>query len=138
MNLITDRTKADVLLGKAKGQYTYEDLNRVESAVADLVALAKALDAPSLEIKTDWGMPGAFSSDSWPTVSQMERYLGNVNRLCTAVEVAAKLPISMEDLNWEGANQLERALLAVETRIYYIIEAFRYSGEIFAGEESGL
>ena len=138
MNLITDRTKADVLLGNEKGRYGIADLNRVEGAVAELLVLAKPLDINIEQVKTDWSLPGAFSTTEWPTVGQMRRYLGNVCRLCRAVEVMANLPASMEDLNWEGANQIERALLAVETRINHIIEVFRYSGEFFAGEENGL
>lgn len=138
MNLITDRTKADVLLGNEKGRYGIADLNRVEGAVAELLVLAKPLDINIEQVKTDWNLPGTFSATEWPTVGQMRRYLGNVSRLCRAVEVMANLPASMEDLNWEGANQIERALLAVEARINHIIEVFRYSGEFFAGEENGL
>ena len=42
MNLITDRTLEDVLLGTEKGHYGEADLNRVEYAVAELYELAKA------------------------------------------------------------------------------------------------
>lgn len=139
MNLVTDRTRADVLLGTEKGQYGIADLNRVEGAVAELSALAKALDIHyEPEVKTDWDLPGVFSSDRWPTQEQMTRYLSNVAGLCNAVEIAADLPVTMEHLNWEGANRIEQALNLVYTRIETILQAFQYSGEFFAGEESGL
>lgn len=139
MNLITDRTKADVLLGTEKGRYGIVDLNRVESAVAWLLSLAEKLDIhEKLDVKTDWSYPGVFSENAWPTVTQMKRYLHNVYQMCRAVEVTAKLPGSMDQLTWEGANQIEKALVAVEERIYNILQAFRYSGEFFAGEENGV
>lgn len=139
MKLITDREKADVLLKTPKGQYGPEDLNRVEGAVAELSALAKVLDirfAP--EIKTDWGLPGAFSANTWPTQQQMARYLGNVAGLCAAVEVSAGLPGTMENLSFQDANRIEAALEAVYMRIQRILQTFRYSGTFFAGEENRL
>lgn len=137
MELIIDRTREDVLLGTPKGAYGWEDLNRVEQAVAELTALAHTLDVSySAQTKTDWGIPGPFSASKWPTVQQMRRYLDNVNRLCAAMEVAAALPVSMEKLTWQGANQIEQALQAVYVRIQSIINNFQFSGELFAGEEN--
>ena len=139
MKLITDRTQADVLLGTEKGRYSVEDLNRVEQAVAELYVIAKGLDISGItQIKTDWTHYGAFAPDRWPTQSQMARYLGNIRCLCQAVEIAADLPRSMEDLTWDGANRIEATLLAAYTRVMGILQTFRYSGEIFAGEENVL
>ena len=137
MNLITDRTKSDVLLRTEKGLYGSVDLNRVETAVAELIALAKALDVNcDLKVKTDWGLPEEFSTESWSTKGQMERYLSNVNRLCQAMELEADIPSSMKHLTWEGANQIEQALELVYVRIQTILQVFQFSGEIFAGEEN--
>ena len=137
MNLVTDRTQSDVLLGTEKGRYGVTDLNRVEGAVAELSALAKALDVHyEPEVKTDWDLPGVFSASGWPTQKQMTRYLSNVWGLCEAVEVAAKIPTSMVRLSWEGANQIEQALTLVYARIQAILQTCRYSGELFAGEEN--
>lgn len=137
MEFVTDRTLADVQQGTAKGSYSYEDLNRVESAVKKLSRLAAALDVYYEPItKTDWAeRPGVFSADTWPTISQMQRYLQNVSDLCTAIEIKADLPRSMEDLDWQGANRIEEALQAVDIRVHSILQAFQYSGELFAGEE---
>ena len=139
MKLITDREKADVLLKTPKGQYGPEDLNRVEGAVAELSVLAEALDIHfDPEVKTDWGLPGAFSADAWPTQQQMARYLGNVAGLCAAVEVSAGLPGTMENLSFQDANRIEAALEAVYMRIQRVLQIFRYSGTFFAGEENRL
>lgn len=139
IQLITDRTQADVLLGTAKGSYGVADLNRVEQAVAELVTLARALDIrDDMDIKTDWTLPGGFSADQWPTRSQMQRYLDNVTELCRIVTVNAELPVSMNNLTFEGANQIERALEQVYDRVQKVLQIFQFSGEIFAGEENDL
>ena len=139
MEFVTDRTKMDVLLGTEKGCYGAADLNRVESAVKELLDLAKLLGIKKdFEVKTDWNFPSEFSASQWPTKMQMTRYLNNVHSLCDAVEVAAAIPTTMENLTWDGANQIEQALQATYERLQKIITNFRYSGEFFAGEEKYL
>lgn len=136
MKLITDRTEEDVLLGTAKGHYTYADLNRVERAVAELCALCPQLDLyPELTTKTDWGAPGKFSGDSWPTDVQMQRYLENVTALCDLFSIdSQKVPGSADELDWCGANSIEEALHLVYLRATAILNTFKYSGELYAGE----
>lgn len=137
MKLITDRTQADVLLGNEKGHYGHEDLNRVEKAVMQLCIYAEKLDVhPHLTIKTDWAAPGVFSPQSWPGESQMHRYLENVRRLCTAVGTDLALPQTMENLDWQGANQIEQALQAAHMRVQGVLQTYHYSGECYAGEEN--
>ena len=139
MEFITDRTKSDVLLGTEKGRYSVSDLNRVETAVAELSVLAKNLGVNrQFDVKTNWDLPGSFSAAAWPTKKQMARYLNNVQSLCEAVELSASLPLSMEHLTWDGANQIEVALSLVYERIQRVLKIFRYSGEFFAGEENYL
>lgn len=138
MELIYDRTEADVLLRNAKGQYNAEDLNRVEQAVGELILLATQLDMDiSLTVKTDWAIPGAFSASRWPTESQMQRYLCNVVALCDAFTLPhSGVPDTMRKLTWEGANAIEEALWSVHERIQGILQTYQYSGELFAGEET--
>lgn len=135
MNLITDRTEEDVLRGTEKGHYGYKDLNRVEKAVQELCVLASGLDIPQLTIKTDWGSPGDFTQDTWPTESQMARYIGNVHFLCDRFAVQAPLPANMQNLTVENANNIERALELVYNRIMGVLYSYKYSGELYAGEE---
>lgn len=139
MEFVFDRTKTDVLLGTEKGSYSAADLNRVESAVLELAELAKKLGVTKkFETKTDWELPDAFSPSQWPTKNQMNRYLSNVSYLCSAVSLKANLPVSMEKLTWEGANEIEQSLSLVYERIQWILKSIRYSGEIYSGEENGL
>ena len=136
MDLVTDRTEADVLLENEKGAYGYTDLNRVETAVQ-----AVAREFPSLGVglsiitKTDWGAPGDFSAASWPVESQMTRYLANVEAIRALFFISVKLPSSMADLTWQGANNIESVLQTAMERIEGIKQSYRYSGEVYAGEE---
>lgn len=137
MNLITDRTRSDVLLNTKKGRYEAADLNRVESAVRCAMFIAKdILPADfNLQTKTDWGAPGLFSASSWNVGYQMDRYLSNVKGLCEAVGIQADLPQSMRFLKANGANQIEKALELVRSKIGKSYKAYQYSGEVCAGEE---
>lgn len=136
MNLITDRTESDALLGNEKGTYSYTDLNRVEQAVSQIADHFQSLGfAQNLQTKTDWGLPGNFSVSSWPTESQMERYLRNISEIRKAFFIGTPAPNSMENLNWNGANNIEKVLETAFERISGIKQTYRYSGEIFAGEE---
>lgn len=135
--LIFDRTREDVLQGNEKGHYGEKDLNRVELAVEQLQGQARKLDVLlSLQTKTDWEFPNAFSGDRWPTKPQMARYLQNVMQLRDSCGVYAPLPTSMERLDWVGANQIEKALHLTWKRIESILQAYRFSGDLFAGEEN--
>lgn len=137
MNLITDRTRSDVLLNTEKGRYEAADLNRVEEAVGNLCLIARTkVPLALLATKADWDAPGLFSVSSWNTASQMDRYLTNVKRLCEVTGVQAELPESMRFLTTEGANQIEKALLLVQEHLSKNEKNFQYSGEIFAGEEN--
>lgn len=136
MDLIIDRTESDTLLGNEKGIYSFSDLNRVEAAVEEISALFPTLDIGlNLETKTDWELPRAFSVADWPVASQMQRYLGNVLLIKNVFGISIQLPSSMSRLTWEGANNIERVLQKAMTRASNTIQAFRYSGEIYSGEE---
>ena len=111
MDLVFDRTYADVLQGNEKGFYTEKDLNRVETAVQQLQQMAQQLGISiQLQTKTDWDFTAAYSAQNWPTKAQMDRYIYNVARLSRSCGVNAVLPESMDRLDWEGANQIESAL----------------------------
>lgn len=106
MEFITDRTGSDVLMGNERGYYGYQDLNRVESAVAYISASVGL----SLSTKTTWKLGDLiFRTD-------MDRYMQNlysVRDRCAQLDkqyIEKPLPGSMEDLTWEGANNIEKML----------------------------
>lgn len=128
MNFITDRTSAAV--------YGYEDLNRVETAVEVIGRECAALGIKYVPTtKTDWALPGNFTPRLWPVHSQMIRYLDNVTRINGLFFCAVPLPASMDRLTWVSANNIEKVLKIALERIDGIKKSYRYSGEIFAGEE---
>lgn len=176
VELITDRTQFHVdrlkaLLAKGylnfsasersewagdaqKGAYNHTDLNRVESAVAELASDLML----NLETKTNW--------TKWdiPTQMEMNRYLGNVRKIRVALGGAVEgtsgvlgdftlgtdtlggsvaratttegdtilppIPRTMSGLTYEDANNIERCL----TVAHELIESAPRCGEVFCGE----
>lgn len=126
LSLITDRTYAHVELLKklnkmpyksmtldeqnswmsgeaAKGAYNYTDLNRVESAVAEIAARMGL----NLTTKTDWTLADI------PDQTDMSRYLGNVVAIrdaCPGDTEFPTLPDNMSGLDYRGANNIEKVL----------------------------
>ena len=136
MKLVTDRTEMDALLGNEKGTYGYLDLNRVESCVAMISDLFSEMGiSAELPTKTNWGIPGQFSVADWPVETQMERYLRNIALIRTEMAISIPVPISMDKLTWISANNIEKILETAVIRIKGIKQSYRYSGEIYAGEE---
>lgn len=159
----TPEEQAEYCLGKSKGSYNASDLNRVEEATAFVrdaingiqgsldeyragkkVASDPAFNVPyspiaEIQAKTDW------DKQDIPKKSDMERYLQNVDAVTDPIEVEKSLPADMEDLTFQEANEIERALMLEyeagldleaekKTLIDKTEKAFIYSGEIFAGE----
>lgn len=136
MIFVTDRAESDVLLKNEKGRYDYTDLNRVEQDVQELMELANESGFSfDLKTKTDWARPGKFSPETWPTESQMQRYLQNIWTLCEEFAAESGLPETMQKLTWDAANAIEKSLKLTHDRIQAIIATWRYAGEIFAGDD---
>lgn len=134
-DLITDRTEADVIARNPKAFLGPDTLNRVESTVAELAELGKQLDIRlDLATRTNWGVPGAFP-DSFPTESEMARYLGNVRKIRDGFGLVAPLPVSMRRLTHMGANNIEKALALAYLRVERTVPNFIFCGDVFAGEE---
>lgn len=153
LNLITDRTQADVDLvaqlsaitwagmsdaqktswqSSLKGAYNASDLNRVGNAILYTAGrLEDAGYAVPVNPKIDW-----LESDI-PTESSMARYLADVEAIRSALTVPASVPgtpADMAGLTYEEANDIERILLAVDALITNMINAYLYSDEIVCGE----
>lgn len=151
--LITDRTEYDVAYvkalsekgldgmsdaekaewdGKMKGAYNASDLNRVGLAVDYLTSRLRsygilAETAP----KTDWAV------DDAPTISQMRKYLADVEALRSAIAVlptTPEVPTDMDGLTYTDANDIEQILLDIDTLLKNIAAGWIYSGEIYSGE----
>lgn len=153
LNLITDRTQADVDAVRAlaakgwaamtdaekaawtaglKGAYNAADLSRVGAAVAYVAGrLADAGYHAPVEPKQDWQMQDI------PTPAQMQRYLADISTIRAALAVmptTPEAPASMAGLTYTDANDIEQILLDVDALITKLISAYYYSGELIAGE----
>lgn len=153
LNLITDRTQADVdrvrqlaqkgfgnmtaaekteWLNGLKGAYNASDLNRVGAAVAYVAGRLKGYGyAVSVSPRQDWQV-----SDI-PTQESMTAYLADVAALRAALTVATdtpEVPEDMERLTWQEANDIEQILVDVDELLTRMAAAWFYSGELYAGE----
>ncbi len=145
--LITDRTNADVrraqylqslsyeLMTTAekaewssdlKGTYNCSDLNRVGRALNWLRDQLNTVCGLNIQLiaKTDW--------TDWdePTLTQMQTYQHQVQQIRDAIaypEGTANAP-SIQYLNFEDANNIERILQTCDQLITNIQFAFRYTG----------
>ena len=132
LELVTDRTRADVANQTDKGFYNASDLNRVGAAVEYIAGRFTALgyDCP-VTVKKDWLTIGA------PTQRQMETYRQNIVTLRGQIAVMASTPdapASMAGLDYIKANNIEQILLDLDALIDKIIKSWYFSGELYAGE----
>lgn len=154
LNLITDRTQADVsraktLLDKVKsvgienlnttelaeymaglkGCYTISDLNRVENAVKYLSDLLNSLGyTNTVNVKT-W-IDGEFF-----TPSQQTRYLNNLNILKNAYYISDTTPATPNTFNpYNKANDIEKILVDIEQIIINMTQNFIHCGVANCGQ----
>ena len=118
MSLITDRTWEDVQERNGKGYYTTRDLDRVERTVQTICDQLRLLGTDlQLAIKTDWKMEYCV-----PVRETMKRYLDNVRQIVQQLDLHAELPVSMEHLDWQGANQIELALQQAQEKLEKMLQ----------------
>lgn len=153
LNLITDRTRADVdrvkylaskgweamteqeraeWLTPMKGAYNAEDLNRVGTAVEYIAGrLAGYGYAVTVSPKTDWVVGDE------PDLAQLEACLADVRALRGAIAVMGSTPKTPEDmtgLTADEANHIEQILKDIDLLLTNMAAAWYDSGEIYAGE----
>lgn len=138
--LVTDRTKADVERYKAlrskkwenmtveeqaewsaglKGAYNPTiDLNRVQSAVEYLRSSLERYGYSSSIVP----LP-TWTDGDVPTPQQLVDYLANVRNIRDVLQVTSPLPDTMYPINYEGANQIEKALVDVEQTIERVVKS---------------
>lgn len=132
LNLITDRTQADVINGTEKGYYNASDLNRVGAAVEYLAGRFTTFGyAADVSPKKDW------TTDDIPRESDMVKYLAEVEQLRGLIPVLSttpETPDDMEKLTYTEANNIEQILKDLDFLITNMMQAWFYSGDLYAGE----
>lgn len=78
--------------------------------------------------------PYTWYESDIPTPEQMAQYLLNVSNMYSVFMANPQLPSDMSNLTFTGANQIEQALLAVNSFVSRIYASWFYSGEIYSGE----
>lgn len=135
--LIFDRTQADVDYAKEnqasaeflKGAYNYTDLNRVEEW-CEYVAnrLNEYNYFVDIVVKTNWTML------DFPTSADMERIRSNVEKMKKAYYSFKEVPDTLNKIDIDKANAIEKILSEIDYLINNMIEGFYYCNEIYAGE----
>ena len=155
LHLVTDRTLADVesvkklaeaiksgeateeqvqeyLTVHQKGAYTYEDLNRVESAVVYVSNRLKEFG-----YGTDIRPVETWSTENKPNKEDFDRYLWNIAQIRSAISVFKSTPAtpnSMVGFDVDKANALEQILVDVDQILNKIQAAWFFLGDLHAGE----
>lgn len=120
-------TQAEITeyLTDLKGSYNASDLNRVGTACAYLYDLITGYGYTVdnyVPLKTDWAMTDI------PTQAQMSDYIQTVAALKAMWSAAQTIPASMERINYQDANNIEKLLVEVNDIIRRVTAAFARSG----------
>ena len=153
MNLITDRTAADVeryltlrnkgfanltqaekteWLSPMKGAYNYTDLNRVEDAV---VYVAGRLRERGYRVDITAGK--TWTMTTLPTLSDMNAYLNNIKAIRSAfatLSTTPPAPSTIKGFTYKEANAIEQILIDVDQLLENMMSAWFFSGDLFSGE----
>lgn len=128
-NLIYDRTQLDIDNDTEKGQYTYTDLNRVESWCEYIANILNSYNYfVHIDVKTDWKESDYHYSED------LERIRQNVYTLKNAYYSFTQIPENLEYMTYEKANDIEKILYEINTLIENMISQFYYAGELYSGE----
>ena len=137
LDLVTDRTDADVRAENDKGIYQATDLNRVTEAMEYLNDILT-----SRGYKTGYKRVYIIATryvwveEDNPSTEQINAYLDNVRALRSAITVLPSTPRVPPNIsfNWDGANNIEQILLDIEQLLINMQTAWYYCGELYAGE----
>ena len=115
-----------------KGAYNASDLNRVGAAMEYISQrLADAGYGHVLNLKTDW-----TAADDNRT-GALDYYLKTIRQLRSwfvTWPTTPDTPPDLQNLTIEEANNIEKILMDLDDLISRMVQAYYYSGEIYAGE----
>lgn len=122
-----------IVMENGRGHYRHTDLNRVQAAIAALRARfgAAGYTLPAIAALSAW------AENDVPMRQRMDEYLRAVSAFAAAfppVQPGTDFPVSMDGLDWRGANAIEEFLHRIDVAEEAAESAWFYSGEVFAGE----
>lgn len=157
MEFVTDRQYSDIGQN-AKGSYNISDFSRVNANVENIVESVKTEiqnkmaekgiawdDVYKIPYNTEISivkMP-EYTYNSIPTAEELTNYLANVENLANNFGIQHNLPKTMENLNIDGANAIEKTLENVynvfneaKNNVFSKIDrtVWEYAGDFYEGE----
>ena len=160
MEFITDRQYSDIGQN-SKGSYNISDIQRVTNNAFEIKPLiANTIDEITayreqkgvasgtpynIPLNADFelfSMPN-YDYNSIPTAEELANYLTNVEKIANSVELSHNLPKTMENLNIDGANAIEKTLENgynkindVKSKLFSKIDrtVWEYMGDFYEGE----
>lgn len=129
----TEQEKADFESG-LKGAYKASDLNRVGTA---LITIRDRLRTHGIDVaakvREDYVLNEVLDKDT------MDAYIESANAVHDAVlNTAPHPPAGINDLDWEGANNIEKTIIAVDDVLESREVGWLYAdAELYAGDMGG-
>ena len=117
----------------AKGMYTHNDLNRVETTIENVAVQLRKLGyvVPEMTMKFDWTYEDTITKDD------IDRYFSNIETLRSVRGVfpsTPKTPSTRENFNYSKANDIEKILYDIARIVENQEKSWYYTGEIISGE----
>lgn len=126
----TEQEKADFESG-LKGSYKASDLNRVGTALITIRDRLRThgIDVPA-KVREDYVLNEVLDKDT------MDAYIESANAVHDAVlNTAPQPPAGINDLDWEGANNIEKTIIAVDDVLESREVGWIYAdAELYAGD----
>lgn len=129
--LVHDRTQADANEKNSRGTYGSADLNRVGEAVAYIRDMFLEYGySITANPRTDWAVADI------PRRSEMALYLQNIRALGDLIvfdKNPPELPMQMDGLTWQKANDIEKFLALLGVAAERIPESWYQLGQVESG-----
>ena len=123
----------DVTPSAARGMYTHNDLNRVESAIDVILKRFKEIgySVPDLNIKKDRDHTSKLLDSD---VEEFFYKISVVRGLLPVHPSTPRSPYPGEKMDYKLANDIERILLDVDEISTKFTQSWHFVGELFIGE----
>lgn len=133
LDLVTDRTAADVRNNTPKGSYRASDLNRVGTAMVHIADRLRAAGyVVAVDPKLDW------TDEDWVDPEAAAHYLGDVAELKQQFKLLSTtpaLPSDLEAFSYGEANNIEKILEDIDQLLSNILAGQMWcSGDLYSGE----
>lgn len=131
---IYDRTSKDIEQRTAKAFFNYSDMNRLEKNAEYLSELLVENGYTSMI----YSRTKTWDLQDIPRISHLEKIRGFVEKVIEIIPLNDKsinFPTTLNNMNYVMLNNLEKAMYVLSKSIKRMKKAYKYSGELYSGEE---